>query len=80
MVWEVAQTLASQLMMDVDLVDLRAATTVLQKEIIACGLWLQKKDVFACDLFEVHVISMYQQLQYDRRGILEDIRQRVKNG
>lgn len=78
--WDLGQEVARKLMIDVDLVDLRAATTVLQKEIVVDGLWLRKDDEFACDLFETHVISMYQQLQYDRKEILEDIISRVRNG
>ena len=79
-VWENAQLLASQLQQDVDLIDLRSATTVLQKEVISSGIWLHKADAFACDLFEVHVISLYQQLQYDRQGILDDIAARIEHG
>lgn len=80
LLWNSAQTLAAQLLQDVDLIDLRDATTVLQKEIIVSGQWLTKVDTFACDLFEVHTISMYQQLQYDRQDILNDMLERAQHG
>ena len=80
LLWDSAQTLAAQLLQDVDLIDLRDATTVLQKEIIVSGQWLIKVDAFACDLFDTHVISMYQQLQYDRQDILNDIVERARHG
>ena len=80
LLWNSAQTLAAQLLQDVDLIDLRDATTVLQKEIIVSGQWLIKVDTFACDLFEVHTISMYQQLQYDRQDILNDVLERAQHG
>ena len=78
--WDIAQALASQVGSDVDLVDLRPASTVLQKEIIAHGQWLWQGDAFACQLFEVHVISMYQELQYNRKDIIDDIQRRLNHG
>ena len=80
LLWNTAQELACQVMKDVDLVDFRAATTVLQKEIVEHGVWLQKAKPFICDLFETHVISMYQQLQEDRKEIIDDVLERVRNG
>jgi predicted nucleotidyltransferase len=77
--WENAQVLAAQLGRDVDLVDLRAATTILQKEAIMNGCWIWQQSALACDQFELQVIAMYQQLQYDRRDILEDIKRRLNN-
>ena len=77
--WENAQTLACRLKTDVDLIDLRASTTVLQNEVINAGVWLWQKDALICDLFELQIMAMYQQLQYDRREILEDLQQRLRN-
>ncbi|PJE78775.1 hypothetical protein CI610_02281 [invertebrate metagenome] len=78
-IWDTAQDVAAMLKCDVDLIDLKTASTVLQKEIIAYGRWLSKPDTFACDLFEVHVMSFYQQLQFERSGIIEDIKKRITN-
>ena len=78
--WNTAQTLACQLKKDVDLISLREATTVLQKEVVEHGAWLLKSDEFACNLFETHVFSQYQQLQEERREIIDDLIGRIKNG
>ena len=80
LLWDTAQSLACYFGRDVDLVDLKEATTVLQKEVIQNGFWLAKIDEVACDLFETHVVSKYQQLQEDRREIINDLLNRVKNG
>ena len=77
--WENAQILACQLKADVDLVDLRSATTVLQNEAINTGAWLWQKEPLICDAFELQVMAMYQQLQYDRRDILKALQQRLRN-
>ena len=78
--WQLAQDLAVKLMRDVDLVDLRRASTVLQKEIIVNGQWLLRTDKLACDLFDTHVISMYQDLQHNRRYLLKDLKHRIYHG
>lgn len=77
--WENAQILACQLKTDIDLIDLRSATTVLQNEVINTGKWLWQKEPLTCDLFELQVMAMYQQLQYDRQEILEELQQRLRN-
>ncbi len=77
--WENAQALANQINTDIDLIDLRGATTVLQHEVINTGIWLWQKESVTCDLFELQVMSLYQELQYDRRGILEDIQKRLRD-
>lgn len=78
--WDKAQELACHFGKDVDLIDLKDATTVLQKEVFQHGVWLARIDEMACDLFETHVFSKYQQLQEDRREIINDLLSRVKNG
>ena len=78
--WETAQNLACQLRQDVDLIDLRASTTVLQKEAIANGVWLLQTDSFACSFFETQVLSMYQELQENRQPIINDLLNRLNHG
>ena len=78
--WESAQTMACRFVKDVDLIDLKEATTVLQKEVLYNGIWLVKVDEPVCNLFETHVFSKYQQLQEDRRDIINDLTGRIKNG
>lgn len=80
LLWDKAQELACHFGKDVDLIDLKDATTVLQKEVFQNGVWLVRIDEMACDLFETHVVSKYQQLQEERREIINDLLSRLKNG
>ena len=68
--WELAQDLARLLKRDVDLVDLRAASTVLRAQVIAKGERLFCADISACDTFEDLAFSAYAHLNEARRGIL----------
>ncbi len=75
-VWETAQYLASQLGLDVDLLDLRKASTVMQMQVITRGERLYCRDKTACEEFEDLVFSQYAWLNEERAGILRDIAQR----
>lgn len=57
---------------DVDLVDLRKATTVFQKEIVAGGRRVYCADIYASDEFEMLTISYYQKLNDERKEILDE--------
>ena len=59
----------------VDLLDLRAASTVMQHQIITTGQRWWRKDIQA-DLFEVAVLSEKTGLDAARAGVLADIQQR----
>ena len=59
----------------VDLLDLRAASTVMQHQIITTGQRWWRKDIQA-DLFEVAVLSEKTELDAARAGVLADIQQR----
>lgn len=69
--WKLAQTLACELDIDVDLIDLRSASTVLCQQIIEQGirLWGTEDDD---DKFAMKTMSMYQHLQLERAQILDD--------
>jgi uncharacterized protein len=69
--WKLAQTLACELDIDVDLIDLRSASTVLCQQIIEQGirLWGNQDDD---DKFAIKTMSMYQHLQLERAQILDD--------
>jgi predicted nucleotidyltransferase len=73
--WEVASDLAEIVGCDVDLLDMRAASTVMQYQILQTGrrLWAQELEA---DLFECFVLS--EKLEFDeaRAGLLADIQQR----
>lgn len=75
-IWNTAQKVAIQLGRDVDLVDLRRASTVMAAHIITSGAQLMCANVVACAEFEVYALSSYAYLNEERAGILEDIQAR----
>lgn len=72
--WNLGQDLASMLNRDVDLLDLRAASTVMQYQIITTGRRLWKKDLQA-GLFECAVLSQKTELDTARAALLQEIQQ-----
>jgi predicted nucleotidyltransferase len=74
--FELAQELASQLNKDIDLIDLRLASTVLRSQIISTGTRLLNTTPNTVDIFETFVFSDYARLNEERAGILTDITQR----
>lgn len=77
--WEVAQAIASQLNTDVDLIDLREASTVLQMQVISNGELIIGQQNEA-DIFETKVYSMYASLQESRKEIVNEFVDTLKNG
>lgn len=55
---------------EVDLLNARQVSTVFQKEIIGRGRLIHCADRYAVDEFEMLVMSYYQKLNEERRGIL----------
>lgn len=55
-----------------DLVNLRQADTVFRKEIIYANRRIYCADETAADEFEMLTLSLYQQLQEERKDIIED--------
>jgi len=72
MLWSLAGDLAIQLGYHVDLLDLRAASTVMQYQVLTTGQRLWAQDTAAA-LFECYVMS--EKLDFDaaRAGLLADI-------
>jgi len=56
---------------DVDLINARRVPTVFQKEIIAMGRLIYCADQYAVEEFEMIVLSLYQTLNEERKGILD---------
>lgn len=75
-VWELAQRIAQVVGRDVDLVDLRRASTVMAARVVSEGQQLLCIDAEQCAAFEAYTLSDYARLNEERRGILEDIRKR----
>ena len=57
---------------EVDLVNLRHAPIVLQKEVIAGGIRIYTQDGSAVDEYEMLVLSFYGKLNEERAGILDE--------
>ena len=74
--WQLAQHLAAVANRDVDLVDLRSASTVMAAQVIANGVRLFCSDENACAEFEDFVYASYARLNEERRAILSDIQTR----
>ena len=74
--WDLSSVLANLVQCPVDLVDLRAASTVMQFQILTTGRVLWSCGLKA-DLFETYVLSEKLDLDYARADLLEDI---ARNG
>jgi predicted nucleotidyltransferase len=70
--WQLSQRLADDLHCEVDLLDLRASSTVMQYQVISTGrlLW---GDSLATGLFECFVLSEKTALDTARAALLADI-------
>ena len=74
--FELQEELAARLNADVDLVDLRAVSTVMGFEILSKGKRIYCADEYYCNTFEMLTYSFYQRLQEERKEILKAIRER----
>lgn len=74
--WELTSDLAEIAGCPVDLVDLRAASTVLQYQVITKGIRLWTRDVQA-GIYEAFILSEKTALDSMRAGLIDDI---VKDG
>jgi predicted nucleotidyltransferase len=74
--WHLAQTLAVALGRDVDLVDLRRASSVMRVQVLESGKLLFESDSTQRQEFEAIALSDYARLNEERQGILADIRAR----
>lgn len=70
--WDIAHQLAEIAHCDVDLLDLRAASTVMQYQVISSGRRLWAADVQA-GLFECYVLSEKTALDTARAPLMRDI-------
>jgi predicted nucleotidyltransferase len=74
--FEMANQLADQLGYEVDLLDMRAASTVMQYQILTKGERWWVKDALQVGLFETMVLSEKTNLDEARAGLLADIQAR----
>jgi predicted nucleotidyltransferase len=71
-VWEIASHIASDTGIDVDLVDLRGASTVMQHQVVTTGRRLYAKPLVA-ELWEAMVLSEKTRLDEARSGLVRDV-------
>ena len=71
--FDLQERLAAALRQNVDLIDLRAASTVMAIQVIGKGRLLLDQDAAARGSFEDLTYSMYARLNEERRGILERV-------
>ncbi len=71
--FELAQDLAIQLHRDVDLLDLRSASTVMRMQVLSNGTCLTTEDEQARREFEMYAYSDYARLNEERREIVKGI-------
>jgi len=76
--WKLQERLANVLHVDVDLVDLRSASTVLRMQVVANGRVLYESDPIGRERFEDTVFSAYARLNESRRELLQEVITRGK--
>ena len=74
--WQLQGELSVRAGADIDLVDLRRASTVMRTQVLRDGRLLFEQYRFSRQLFEAVTLSDYARLNEERRGILADVRQR----
>ena len=72
-VFHAAQQLAAILNCDIDLVDVAAASLVMQFQILSTGKTIYARDSVSLLVFEARIISMYQRFNEERKLILEEV-------
>ncbi|MEB2646426.1 nucleotidyltransferase domain-containing protein [Pseudomonas canadensis] len=77
LLWQIAGELADIVAVPVDLLDLRAASTVMQYQVITIGRRLWNKDSQA-GIFESYILSEKTALDTARTALLADIQQKGK--
>ncbi len=77
LLWDLSSHLADMAGCEVDLLDFRAASTVMQYQILTTGLRMWAKQPEA-ELFECFVLSEKTALDTARAGLLTDIQKRGK--
>jgi predicted nucleotidyltransferase len=74
--FHLAQELAVQLHRDVDLLDLRTASTVMKMQVLTTGQCLETRDERAKAEFEMYTYADYARLNEERKELLKGITER----
>lgn len=70
--WEVGQELASKAGRDVDLVDLRLASTIMCYQVLTTGRRLYTTSPSGCDWFEQQALTSYLYFKEDRARMMDE--------
>lgn len=73
--WNLAQDLANLLKREVDLVDLRKASTVMRMQVVSSGQYLYESNRQERDRFENYVFSSYARLNEERKEIIKKVQE-----
>lgn len=73
--WELAQNIAIQINKDVQIIDIRQASTVFQNEIIRDERRIYCSHPKECDALESLYLAMYLRLNEERQEILDDFKE-----
>jgi len=71
--WEAGENIASRLDVDVDLVDLLAADTVLKYQIVSSGRRLFTVDLLEAERYEIFILNDMMELDEARAPLIADI-------
>jgi hypothetical protein len=71
--WEVSQKLASRLLKDVDLIDLKETNTIFRFQIVSTGERMYGGG-YETEMFEMLAYSFYLRFQEERRSIVDTIK------
>jgi len=75
--WDAAQRLARQFGVDVDLLDFRRISTVMQYQVLATGTLLFDRDPTATAVYAGFVLSEYQNIQQWRQPMVRQLARRM---
>jgi predicted nucleotidyltransferase len=70
LLFELANVLSTRLSLEVDLVDISTATTVMAKEVLRTGERLIINDLSATKIFEMRTLADYARLNEERQPVL----------
>ena len=76
--WQCSQSLASKVNLEIDLIDLLEASTVMRSQIMREGKRIFCTDEFKCNLFETEALTDYLRFNEERQELLTDIKTRGK--
>ena len=76
--WNTAQQIAIEMNRDVDLIDLKEASTVFRYQVLTTGMRMYCTDPKECDAIENSYLSMYLRFQEERHDIIENIVEKLR--